>query len=130
MSKSAGNLLSVKEVLERFSSDAVRLFILTSHYRSPLVYKEEALEASERALEKLRRALIARVAVDQATDTLDPERFEEGFIRAMDDDFNTPQALAVLFDLARHINYAAERGVNVAQAQYTLVKLAHVLVSV
>ena len=127
MSKSAGNLVSVKHVQDRFSSDAIRLFILSSHYRSPLTYSEEALEASERGAERLRSAVTRRADADEAAAMLNVEPLEGGFIEAMDDDFNTAQAIAVLFELAKEINRGVERGANITEAQHTLLKLAGVL---
>jgi cysteinyl-tRNA synthetase len=127
MSKSTGNLVSIKDALDRFGSDAIRLFILSSHYRNPLTYSEEALEASERGAERLRWALTNRANVDERVVILDTEPFEQKFIEAMDDDFNTAQAIAVLFELAKEINRGTEQGVNITKAQHTLLKLAGIL---
>jgi cysteinyl-tRNA synthetase len=127
MSKSTGNLVSIKDALDRFSSDAIRLFILSSHYRNPLTYSEEALEANERGAERLRWALTNRANVDGKVVVLDTEPFEQRFIEAMDDDFNTAQAIAVLFELAKEINRGTEQGVNITKAQHTLLKLAGIL---
>jgi cysteinyl-tRNA synthetase len=127
MSKSTGNLVSIKDALDRFSSDAIRLFILSSHYRNPLTYSEEALEANERGAERLRWALTHRANVDGRVVILDTEPFEQRFIEAMDDDFNTAQAIAVLFELAKEINRGTEQGVNITKAQHTLLKLAGIL---
>jgi cysteinyl-tRNA synthetase len=127
MSKSIGNLVNIKDILERFSSDAVRLFILGSHYRSPLTYSEQALEASERSAERLRSALAQRPGVNGGRSTLDTTPFEQRFIEAMDDDFNTAQAIAALFALSKEINRGAEESTNVTEAQQTLLKLAGVL---
>lgn len=126
MSKSLGNLITVKQALERYSPDAIRLFILGSHYRSPLTYSEESLKAAEAGMERLRQA--ARGRADSAGEpALDSEPFRQKFIESMDDDFNTAQAIAVLFDLVREINRAREEGLNIAEAQRTLVELAGVL---
>jgi cysteinyl-tRNA synthetase len=127
MSKSTGNLVSIKDALARFSSDAIRLFILSSYYRSPLSYNEEALEASERGVERLRWALTNRANADEGVAPLNTEPFEQKFVQAMDDDFNTAQAIAVLFELAKEINRGVEQGVNVTQSQHTLLKLAGIL---
>jgi len=127
MSKSTGNLVSVKDALNRFSSDAIRFFILSSHYRNPLTYSEEALEASERGAERLRWALTHQANADTGAGILNAEPLEQKFIDAMDDDFNTAQAIAVLFELMKEINRGAEQGVNVAEAQHTMLKLAGIL---
>jgi cysteinyl-tRNA synthetase len=127
MSKSTGNLVSIKDALDRFSSDGIRLFILSSHYRSPLTYSEEALEASERGAERLRWSLTHRPNAGEEVATLKAEPFEQKFLEAMDDDFNTAQAIAVLFELAKEINRSAEKGMDITEAQHTLLKLAGTL---
>jgi cysteinyl-tRNA synthetase len=127
MSKSIGNLVSIKDALDRFSSDAIRLFILSSHYRSSLAYSEEALEASERGAERLRWAMTHQANSGRGVTVLNAELFEQKFVEAMDDDFNTAQAIAVLFELTREINRGAEQGVNVTKAQQTLLKLSSIL---
>jgi cysteinyl-tRNA synthetase len=127
MSKSTGNLVSVEDVLNHFSPDAIRLFILSSHYRNPLTYSEEALEANERGAERLRWALTHRANADQGVVMLNAEPFEQKFVEAMDDDFNTAQAIAVLFELTKEINRGAEQGVNITKAQHTLLNLAGIL---
>ena len=127
MSKSAGNLVCVEDILERFSSDALRLFVLSSHYRGPLAYSEEALDANERGVERLRSALSQKGNGDQGATAFDTEPLKRKFIEAMDDDFDTPQAIAVLFELAKEINRGIEQGVNIAEAQNTMLELAGIL---
>jgi cysteinyl-tRNA synthetase len=127
MSKSSGNLVCVEDVLDRFSADAIRLFVLGSHYRGPLGYSEETLEASERGVERLRSALGQKGSEEEVPAMLDVKPFEQKFVEAMDDDFNTAQALAVLFELTREINRGAEQGANIIEAQHALLKLAGIL---
>ena len=127
MSKSAGNLVCVEDILDRFSSDALRLFVLSSHYRGPLAYSEEALEANERGAERLRSALSQKGDGNGGATTLDPEPLKRKFVEAMDNDFDTPQAIAVLFELAKEINRGAEQGANIAEAKDTLLELAGIL---
>ena len=127
MSKSAGNLVCVENILDRFSSDALRLFVLSSHYRGPLAYSEEALEANVRGVERLRSALSQKNNEDQGATALDTGSLKQKFVEAMDNDFDTPQAIAVLFELAKEINRAAEQGANIGEAQNTLLELASVL---
>ena len=102
MSKSLGNFFTVREVLKQYRPEIVRFFILTSHYRSPLNYSDEHLEEAKGALTRLYIALDNFHDVDSP---IEPE-FEARFKQAMDDDFNTPIALSVLFDLARELNKA------------------------
>ena len=125
MSKSLGNLVSLEDALNQYSPDALRIFFLGSHYRSPLTYSEEGLSATERAAERLRNVM--RGSTESSTDSLDPLPYKQRFLQAMDSDLNTPQALAALFDLAREINRAMESGQGVSQAQKTLEKLGGVL---
>jgi len=124
MSKSLGNLITIKQALEKYSSDALRIFVLSSHYRSPLTYSEEALGAAEGGAERLQRAISRDEPTGGKGEALDAKPYEKQFIEAMDDDFNTPQALAVLFDLARMINQAADAGGGFAKAKEVLSGLA------
>ncbi len=125
MSKSLGNIVPIAEALQRSSPDAMRLFFLSSHYRSPLVYSEDGVAAQERAAERLRHAL--KDGAGGGGPRLDPAPYRQRFIEAMDDDLNTPRAIAALFDLARDINRGREQGQDVADAQATLRELAGVL---
>jgi len=123
MSKSLGNLITIKEALEKYSADAIRIFVLSSHYRSPLTYSEEAVKVAAEGVERLQLA-ISRYEPNSTEGSLDAEPYRYQFIDAMDDDFNTPQALAVLFDLAREINRAGDGGIIINDAQNTLISLA------
>ena len=127
MSKSIGNLVCIEDALDRFGPDAIRLFILGSHYRSPLAYSEQALEASQKGAERLRSALTHQANAGEEAAVLSTEPFEQRFVEAMDDDFNTAQAIAVLFELAKEINRGAEGGMRIAEAQNMLLNLAGVL---
>lgn len=100
MSKSLGNFFTVREVLARYRPEEVRYFILASHYRSPLSYSEENLQLARSELTRFYTALRGLPAMD--TSPLSPHASR--FYSAMDDDFNTREAIAVLFDMARVIN--------------------------
>ncbi|MEX2516912.1 MAG: cysteine--tRNA ligase [Gammaproteobacteria bacterium] len=102
MSKSLGNFFTVREVLTRYQPEVIRFFILNSHYRSPLNYSGDNLDTARTSLHRLYTALRGTPADGQVREA-ELERFK----RAMDDDFNTPEALAVLFDLAHQLNRAA-----------------------
>ncbi len=149
MSKSLGNLVTVKEALLNHSSDALRLLFLSSHYRSPLTYSESLVESSDRARQRLVNALKPRqteisseldglktaLGVDVSTYQdrfeeefgIDPQSYELRFRSALDDDLNTPQAIAVIFELAREINRYKGMDVEVSSAQDCLRKLAGIL---
>lgn len=102
MSKSLGNFFTVKEILKKFHPEVVRFFILRAHYRSPLNYSDAHLEDAKSALTRLYTAL--KGASNQATAVDWKESHAKRFKEAMDDDFGTPEAVAVLFDLATKIN--------------------------
>jgi len=124
MSKSLGNFITVKEALSKFSTDALRLFFLSSHYRSPLSYTNENVLAQERALERIRTALKDSPSSGPSLTT---ESYKKRFDEAMEEDLNTPRALAVIFDLCRDINRARDEGGAVAEAQDVLLTLGRVL---
>jgi len=127
MSKSLGNLITIKEALENYSADAIRIFALSSHYRSPLTYSEEIIEAAERGAERLRQTVNNAVSGQKAGKKIDIEHYRQRFAEAMDDDFNTAQALATLFDLAREINKCDSEGIEAGEAREMLKELGGVL---
>ncbi|HIP93916.1 MAG TPA: cysteine--tRNA ligase, partial [Leucothrix sp.] len=104
MSKSLNNFFTIRDVLKEFKAEEIRYFMLTSQYRSPLNYSTDQLEAAGASLDRFYTAMRGLKLVDAPSDT----DYEKHFISAMDDDFNTPEALAVLFDLARDINRAKQ----------------------
>lgn len=125
MSKSLGNFFTVREVLKQYRPEVIRLFILTSHYRSPLNYTEENLKGSMSMLKKFYLALRDVDIVDIAID----EHYKNRFEQAMDDDFNTTVALAVLLDLTNKLRIAKKTN-NPEQAKLlaaTLKSLASIL---
>ena len=126
MSKSIGNIISIKQALSKFSVDAIRIFILGSHYRSPLTYSTEALEAAEKGAARLRQALESSTSGGKSI-SLDTAGVRQRFVESMDDDFNTPQALAVLFDLTRELNRLRDEGEDISQAQTLLKELSEIL---
>ncbi|MDA1370138.1 MAG: cysteine--tRNA ligase [Proteobacteria bacterium] len=102
MSKSLGNFFTVREVLKHYDAEVVRHLLVASHYRSPINYSQESLQQSVSALE---RFYIALQDLDIASaKSLTGSRFEKAFLAAMDDDFNTPEAFSVLFEMVREIN--------------------------
>ncbi len=119
MAKSLGNFTTIRELLARWPGETLRYFILTSHYRSPLTYAESRLAEAHAALSRLYlalRGLNSAVHLEHGEAKSKPERgkisndYVARFHTAMSDDFNTPEALAVLHDLARAINRRREAG--------------------
>ena len=108
MSKSSGNFATIRELLERHDAEVIRFFIVRAHYRSPLNYSDDQLVEARQALSRLYTALKGSRAAASAPDWDGPagKRFRE----AMDDDFNTPDAVAVLFDLANEANRSRSSG--------------------
>lgn len=106
MSKSLDNFFTIKEVLKEFHAEVIRYFLLSSHYRSPLNYSLDNLEAAKTNLARLYTALEAA----EPGLVVEGSEFESRFIAAMDDDFNTPQALAVLFELVKEVNKTQSPG--------------------
>ena len=113
MSKSLGNTLNIREIVKRHDPDALRLWMLGTHYRNMIEWSEERVEESGRALDRLARLLHDAATVRDAggVASLPPAlaEFRARFEKAMDDDFNTPQALGVLFDFGRALAEARDR---------------------
>lgn len=134
MHRHIGNTLWIKDALERHEPDAIRLYLLSTHYRTPLAWMDEDVQSTARGLERLRAAV--KDSVPPGADKGDvpltsiTDSTREKFIAAMDDDFGTPQAIAALYDLAREINRARGEGATpeaLGGAQATLRELAGVL---
>ena len=111
MSKSLGNFFTIREVLKKYDPEVVRFFILNSHYRSPLNYSDKHLDEAKAAITTLYTALQDLEVADQADET----EHDAAFSKAMNDDFNTPEAIAVLFGVAREVNRLKDK--NKKQAE-------------
>jgi cysteinyl-tRNA synthetase len=137
MSKSLGNIISIKEFLSKRSADVMRMLVLNGTYRAPLMFNDETLDAAEKNVERLKSALrpappsakglSADVASALATAS---ETARTSFTEAMDNDFNTAGAVAALFELSKFINTARDNGATdeeLKSAQGTFRELANVL---
>ena len=117
MSKSLGNFFTIREVLKKYDAEVVRFFILRAHYRSPLNYSDAHLDDARGALTRLYTAL--KAAAPSPTTPPDwSENASSRFKAAMDDDFNTPEAIAILFELASELNRTQDT--NIASQLKTL----------
>jgi cysteinyl-tRNA synthetase len=121
MSKSLGNIISIKDFLSKRSSDVMRMLVLNGTYRAPLLFNDDTLDAAERNVERLKSALkpASASASGLAADTL-PASIESAttnFTEAMDSDFNTAGAVAALFELVKSINTARDNGATNAQLE-------------
>ncbi len=106
MSKSLGNFFTIRDVLEKYNAEVVRYFLSSVHYRSYIDYSEDSLKEARSALERFYQALRGVELNDAALEN----EFDERFYAAMDDDFNTPKAMAVLFELVTELNIASREG--------------------
>ena len=137
MSKSLGNLVTIEDFLARYEADTLRMLVLNSSYRNPLTFNDDVLGQAERALERMRLAL-RPAAVGSGSVLADVQQSldqqiqatRQGFLEAMDDDFNTAGALGHLFELVRAINQARDAGLGSSElkpAQDSLAELMGVL---
>ncbi len=124
MSKSLGNIISIKEFISKREADVMRMLVLNGSYRAPLIFNDETLDAAEKGLERLKSAL--RPATAQGAESAAEaaaalpaaiETVKKAFTDAMDDDFNSAGALGQLFDFVRAINTARDAGATAAQLQ-------------
>jgi cysteinyl-tRNA synthetase len=123
MSKSLGNFFTLRDVLEVYDAETVRYFLMSAQYRSQLSYSDTFIQQARASLERLYTAL-RNVTPNMNVDTAMGD-YQLRFNQAMDDDFNTPEAFAVLFDLAKEINKSdAQRAADLAGV---MIKLADIL---
>ena len=141
MSKSAGNFFTVRDIAKEFDLEAVRLFMLSAHYRSPINFSRDLIEAAASSLERLYIARDQLNFLKQNAADVEPgeneaafveqcKKSEEKFIAAMDDDMNTADALAALFELVREVHKLPQTGASlkaVELGQSTLNRLCDVL---
>jgi cysteinyl-tRNA synthetase len=126
MSKSLNNFFTVREILEVYDAEVVRHLLIASHYRSPINYSEQSLQQSTSVLERFYNCLKGLDIV--SAKSLTNSRFEKAFCAAMDDDFNTPEAFSVLFEMVKEINKSKETDTGLAnQLGALLVRLANLL---
>ncbi|WMS87479.1 cysteine--tRNA ligase [Pleionea litopenaei] len=124
MSKSLGNFFTIRDVLKEYRPESVRFFLVSSHYRSQLNYSSDNLDAADASLERLYQALRGL----EATNGKVLSDYEQRFVSAMNDDLNTAEAMAVLFDVARELNRARKEGTaDVANLAFTLRSLGDLL---
>ena len=128
MSKSLGNFFTVREISEKYDLQILRFFMLNAHYRSPLNFSAELMEASKNALERIRTAVdnlkyiaehasACELTEEEAKFIKETDKFEADFDRSMDDDFNTADAIAAVFDLVKFANTHAAEGSSRAFVQ-------------
>lgn len=106
MSKSLGNFFTTRDFLKQYSAETLRFFYLQTHYRSPLNFTQEALESSKKGLEKIQNLWerFTEITPGENSNEFDLKRFKDEFDECMSDDFNSPKALAVIFDFVKEFN--------------------------
>jgi len=125
MSKSLGNMVTIGQALESHSADSLRLLFISAHYRSPITYNEESVLAQESAIQRIKNALqLKGSGSGEKTNAL---TYRSNFEAAMDDDLNTPKALAVIFDLVREIHKQHKMGNSIEEAQSMLKEITGIL---
>ncbi len=128
MSKSLGNFFTARDILKKYSPYAIRMFFAQAHYGGPLNFSEELLTSAEKGLEKINnlRDKINEELKTQNKDGVNPDfdfqKFEDRFVEVMDDDFNTPQGIAVLFDFVRDVNKVIAENQSLSSEFYKNVK--------
>lgn len=124
MSKSLDNFFTVREILKLYKGEEIRYFVLASQYRSPLNYSDQLLDSARASLSRLYNSLRGLTPIENIDDVhQDRDEHIKRFQSAMDDDFNTPEAIAVLFELANQINRAREEDISEANRLAGILKL-------
>ncbi len=109
MSKSLGNFFTIREILDKYDAEVVRYLLISSHYRSEIDYSQDSLQEAKSGLDRFYTALKDFAAIEPATAAqLEASSFYARFIAAMDDDFNTREALSTMYDLVRALNIESE----------------------
>ncbi len=128
MSKSLGNFFTTREMLEKYSADVIRLFFVQAHYAAPLNFNDELLDATKKGFEKIQNFIFTindgiKNAMEIANEpNFDFDRYKSEFDNAMDDDFNTPQAVAVIYDFIKDVNKIIAEEKNLSKSFYLKLK--------
>jgi cysteinyl-tRNA synthetase len=128
MSKSLGNFFTTRDVLKKFNAETIRLFFSQTHYAAPLNFSEELLSSTEKASEKIKNLAIKvnekmeSGSFGEDSGSVDFSKYRENFTAAVDDDFNFPKGVAVIFDFVREINREIQTGKNLQKSFYQSVK--------
>ena len=126
MSKSTGNFITLSKVLQSYKPDALRLFFLSSHYRSPLTYSEDVIKGNEKAISRITQTL-SKIYTPKISEEIDPTNLERIFFNSLENDLNTPKSLSAIFDLLHQINKGISEGKNIDTARNSLSKMCAIL---
>ena len=125
MSKSLGNIISINELLQKYSPSAIRMFFINGNYKNPLEYDESILNANEKAIQRLKQTI--QLKSSDSIDELNSKHFVDKFHKSMSADLNTSLALGSIFELSKSINQSYNQNININKSQNTLLDLLNIL---
>tara|TARA_B100000073_G_scaffold118232_1_gene95689 strand:+ start:1690 stop:3048 length:1359 start_codon:yes stop_codon:yes gene_type:complete len=125
MSKSIGNIISIDDLLQKYSAAAIRMFFISGNYKNPLEYDDAILISNEKAINRLKQTL--NLNSSDSLDELDPDKFINKFNQSMSKDLNTSLALGSIFEMSRSINQSFNKNINISKSQLALAKLLNIL---
>ena len=125
MSKSIGNIISIDDLLQKYSAAAIRMFFISGNYKNPLEYDDAILISNEKAINRLKQTL--NLNSSDSLDELDPNKFINKFNQSMSKDLNTSLALGSIFEMSRSINQSFNKNINISKSQLALAKLLNIL---
>ena len=125
MSKSIGNIISIDDLLKKYSAAAIRMFFISGNYKNPLEYDDAILTSNEKAINRLKQTL--NLNSSDSLDELNPDKFINKFNQSMSKDLNTSLALGSIFEMSRSINQSFNKNINISKSQLALAKLLNIL---
>ena len=125
MSKSIGNIISIDDLLKKYSAAAIRMFFISGNYKNPLEYDDAILISNEKAINRLKQTL--NLSSSDSLDELNPDKFINKFNQSMSKDLNTSLALGSIFEMSRSINQSFNKNINISKSQLALAKLLNIL---
>ena len=125
MSKSIGNIISIDDLLQKYSAAAIRMFFISGNYKNPLEYDDAILISNEKAINRLKQTL--NLSSSDSLDELNPDKFINKFNQSMSKDLNTSLALGSIFEMSRSINQSFNKNINISKSQLALAKLLNIL---
>ncbi len=125
MSKSLGNIISINDLLKKYSPAAIRMFFISGNYKNPLEYDESILNANEKAIQRLKQTI--QLKSSDSVNELNPKQFVDKFHKSMNADLNTSLALGSIFELSKSINQSYNQNININKSQNNLLELLSTL---
>ena len=125
MSKSLGNIISINDLLKKYSPAAIRMFFISGNYKNPLEYDESILNANEKAIQRLKQTI--QLKSSDSVNELNSKQFVDKFHKSMNADLNTSLALGSIFELSKSINQSYNQNININKSQNNLLELLSTL---